>query len=123
EPAPMARDLREFVAEYGVSVVGGCCGTTPMHIAALVEALRGVTPHARSPRIEPFLASSMRAVGMVQDPPPTLIGERVNTQGSRRVKRLLLADDYDGVLDVARDQVEGGAHLLDVCVALTERGD
>jgi 5-methyltetrahydrofolate--homocysteine methyltransferase len=71
----------------------------------------------------PRAASSIRAFDLRQDPPPTLIGERVNTQGSRKIKRLLLSDEYDGVLGVARDQVEGGAHLLDVCVALTERSD
>ncbi len=65
----------------------------------------------------------MRAQDLLQEPPPLLIGERVNSQGSRKVKRLLLADDYDGILDVAREQVEGGAHVLDVCVALTERAD
>ena len=54
---------------------------------------------------------------------PLLVGERVNAQGSRKVKRLLLADDYEGILEVAREQVEAGAHVLDVCVALTERGD
>src|SRR5205814_8350116 len=88
-----------------------------------VAAVRDVRPQERIPRKVPLLASTMRAIGMLQDPPPTLIGERVDTQGSRKVKRLLLADGYDGVLDVARDQVEGGAHLLDVCVALTERAD
>jgi 5-methyltetrahydrofolate--homocysteine methyltransferase len=65
----------------------------------------------------------MRAITMHQDPAPLLVGERVNSQGSRKVKRLLLADDYDGILDVAREQAESGAHVLDVCVALTERGD
>jgi 5-methyltetrahydrofolate--homocysteine methyltransferase len=123
EPGPMARELREFVVELGVSAVGGCCGTTPEHLAALVEALRGVRPGQRSPKGESLLASAMRATTMRQIPAPTLIGERVNSQGSRKVKRLLLADNYDGLLDVARDQVESGSHLLDVCVALTERGD
>src|SRR5688500_19791259 len=65
----------------------------------------------------------MRAITPHQDPPPLLVGERVNSQGSRKVKRLLLADDYEGILDVARDQVDSGAHVLDVCVALTERAD
>ena len=65
----------------------------------------------------------MRATTLRQEPAPLLIGERVNSQGSRKVKRLLLADDYDGILDVAREQVDGGAHVLDVCVALTERAD
>ena len=59
----------------------------------------------------------------MQEPRPTLVGERVNSQGSRKAKELLLADDYDGLLQVAEDQVEGGAHVLDVCVALTERQD
>src|SRR5918999_3948604 len=65
----------------------------------------------------------MRAITLRQDPAPLLVGERVNTQGSRKVKRLLLADDYEGVVEVAREQAESGAHVLDVCVALTERGD
>ena len=65
----------------------------------------------------------MRAITLHQDPPPLLVGERVNAQGSRKVKRLLLADDYEGILEVAREQVDSGAHVLDVCVALTERGD
>jgi len=65
----------------------------------------------------------MRAITLHQDPPPLLVGERVNSQGSRKVKRLLLADDYEGILEVARDQVDSGAHVLDVCVALTERAD
>ena len=63
------------------------------------------------------------AAPLVQEPRPTLVGERVNSQGSRKAKELLLADDYDGLLQVAEDQVEGGAHVLDVCVALTERQD
>jgi len=65
----------------------------------------------------------MRATPLHQEPPPHLIGERINTQGSKAAKQLLLAEDYDGILQIARDQVEGGAHTLDVCVALTERAD
>ena len=65
----------------------------------------------------------MRAIDFDQNPKPLLIGERVNAQGSRKVKRLLLAEDYDGISNVAREQVESGAHVLDVCVAVTERGD
>ena len=131
EPAPMAKMLGEFVADLGVRIVGGCCGTTPEHLQAIVETLRAIprgsspfeisgsstTPHA------PRVSSAMRATDLRQDPPPLLIGERVNSQGSRKVKRLLLADDYEGILDVARDQVDSGAHVLDVCVALTERAD
>ena len=65
----------------------------------------------------------MTATPLVQEPRPTLVGERVNSQGSRKAKELLLADDYDGLVQVAEDQVDGGAHVLDVCVALTERQD
>ena len=124
EPPGLAEALGEFVQDFGVNVVGGCCGTTFAHLEAVVECVAGRTPR---PRIvaNPVAraASSIRAFDLRQDPPPTLIGERVNTQGSRKIKRLLLSDEYEGVLGVARDQVEGGAHLLDVCVALTERSD
>ena len=65
----------------------------------------------------------MNATALFQNPGPTLIGERVNSQGSRKVKRLLLADDYDSIVQIAVDQVASGAHMLDVCVALTERDD
>ena len=122
-PEALADAHEEFVTKFGVNIVGGCCGTTSEHIRRVVERVGGVKPAARSPAPPPRLASAMTAFDMAQIPAPTLIGERVNTQGSRAVKRLLLDDDLDGVLEVARGQVEGGAHLLDVCVALTERAD
>ncbi|MBX6364976.1 MAG: homocysteine S-methyltransferase family protein [Gemmatimonadetes bacterium] len=122
-PEELAAAHEEFVTAFGVNIVGGCCGTTPEHLRLVVERVWGRRPRRReAPRV-PRLASAMTATTMRQDPPPALIGERVNAQGSRAVKRLLLADDYEGVLEVARGQVEGGAHLLDVCVALTERSD
>jgi 5-methyltetrahydrofolate--homocysteine methyltransferase len=124
EPQPMAEMLGEFVSEFGVSIVGGCCGTTPEHLAAIVERVRTSDVRRPTPEVHrPSVSSAMRATTLRQEPPPLLIGERVNAQGSRKVKRLLLADDYDGVLDVAKEQVESGAHVLDVCVALTERAD
>src|SRR5919204_155427 len=123
QPEPLARVLGEFVERYGVSIVGGCCGTTPKHIAAIVERVDGRTPGPRPAPGPPQLSSMMTATPLVQDPRPTLVGERVNSQGSRRAKELLLAEDYDGLVQVAEDQVEGGAHVLDVCVALTERTD
>jgi 5-methyltetrahydrofolate--homocysteine methyltransferase len=122
-PDELAESHEWFVTELGVSVVGGCCGTTPAHMAAVVDRVRGWAPGRREVTRVPRVASAMTAYDMHQVPAPTLIGERVNTQGSRAVKRLLLADDYEGARDVARGQVEGGAHLLDVCVALTERQD
>ena len=169
EPAPMAAMLGEFVRDFGVRIVGGCCGTTPDHLRAIcgaVDAL-GVRPFSvtvaagmavqgeatalggppndnattvpreslhrssagrtnaphRTVHTIPRASSAMRAITLHQSPPPLLVGERVNSQGSRKVKRLLLTDDYEGIVEVARDQAESGAHILDVCVALTERGD
>jgi len=123
EPDPLARQLLEFVRDLGVNVVGGCCGTTPAHIARIVELCGGLAPKRRDVERVARLSSAIRAAAMQQEPPPALVGERVNTLGSRRVKRLLLNDDYDAVLTTARDQVDGGAHVLDVCVAMTERSD
>ena len=115
--------LGEFVERYGVSIVGGCCGTTPEHIRAIAERVKGTVPDPRPAARPPHASSMIAATPLVQDPRPTLVGERVNAQGSRKAKELLLADDYDGLLLVAEDQVAGGAHVLDVCVALTERQD
>ncbi|MFO3796543.1 MAG: homocysteine S-methyltransferase family protein, partial [Anaerolineales bacterium] len=123
EPEPFAAALVEFVEKHNISVVGGCCGTTPAHLKLLVEKLRG---HPRPPRpilSLPRLASAVQAVPMRQQPPPMLIGERCNAQGSRKFKQLLLAEDYDGILELARQQVNNGAHALDISTALTERPD
>jgi 5-methyltetrahydrofolate--homocysteine methyltransferase len=133
EPQPMAEALAEFVADLGVNVIGGCCGTTPEHLRAIVAAVHALTPEQRARPVRrlaqnadltvPFVASGMRAAGLHQEPRPLIVGERVNAQGSRKVKNALLKDDYDTLLVVARDQIEWGAHTLDVQVALTERGD
>jgi 5-methyltetrahydrofolate--homocysteine methyltransferase len=123
KPEPLAEALGEFVERYGVGVVGGCCGTTPAHIKAIAErvAAKSVAPRP-APR-PPHLSSMIAATTLVQEPRPTMVGERVNSQGSRKAKELLLADDYDGLVQIAEDQVAGGAHVLDLCVALTERTD
>jgi 5-methyltetrahydrofolate--homocysteine methyltransferase len=123
EVGRLAGVLGEFVERYGVSIVGGCCGTTTEHIRAIVERVGRRAPSVRPAPRPPHVASMMTATPLVQSPRPTLVGERVNSQGSRKAKELLLADDYDGLVRVAEDQVEGGAHVLDLCVALTERQD
>ncbi|CAB4878635.1 unannotated protein [freshwater metagenome] len=122
-PEQLASVLGEFVERYGVGIVGGCCGTTPDHIRAIAQRCGGLTPAPRPARRPARVSSLMTATALVQDPSPTLVGERVNSQGSRKVKELLLADNYDGLVQIAEDQVEGGAHVLDLCVALTERID
>jgi 5-methyltetrahydrofolate--homocysteine methyltransferase len=135
EPEQMATALCDFITEFGVNIVGGCCGNSHEHMRAIVQACR---PVSRRPRpiadnnfshkdftkiTPPVVTSAIRATSMQQDPPPLLIGERVNSTGSRKAKQALLADDYDTLLAIAREQVEGGAHVLDVQVALTERTD
>jgi 5-methyltetrahydrofolate--homocysteine methyltransferase len=122
-PDELAAVLGEFVEQHGVSVVGGCCGTTVDHISAIAERVRGHKPGARPAPRQPHVSSMIAATPLVQEPAPTLVGERVNSQGSRKAKEMLLADDYDGLVQIAEDQVEGGAHVLDLCVALTERVD
>ena len=125
EPEPYANDMYEFVTKHNVRVVGGCCGTTPAHLKLLVDKLSNYQlPGDKAPvQSTPQLASAMSAIAMRQDPAPTLLGERCNAQGSRKFKRLLLEEDYDGILDIAREQVAGGAHALDISVAVTERAD
>jgi 5-methyltetrahydrofolate--homocysteine methyltransferase len=123
EPEPFANDMFEFVTKHNISVVGGCCGTTPAHLKLLVDKLNGTPPPSRPLHATPQLASAMSAIAMRQDPPPTLLGERCNAQGSRKFKRLLLEEDYDSILEIAREQVEYGAHALDISCAVTERPD
>ena len=127
EPEPFADALVEFIEKHNISVVGGCCGTTPDHLKLLVEKLGGAVQRRESPprpsQQIPQLASSTIAVPMHQEPPPFLIGERCNAQGSRKFKRLLLDEDYDAILELGRQQVERGAHALDISVAVTERSD
>src|SRR4051812_21561418 len=123
QPEPLADTLGEFVDRYGLQIVGGCCGTTPDHIRAIAERVSHAVPGPRPAPRPPRVSSMIAATPLVQDPAPAMVGERVNSQGSRKAKELLLADDYDGLVQVAEDQVEGGAHVLDVCVALTERQD
>jgi 5-methyltetrahydrofolate--homocysteine methyltransferase len=136
-PSELAGELADFVREFGVNAVGGCCGSTPAHIGAIcqaVEALGGgdgaASRRARNVadstrlRLRPqWVASAMTALSLEQVPRPLIVGERINSQGSRRMKRLLLDDDYDAIALIAREQVDGGAHVLDVCCALTERPD
>jgi 5-methyltetrahydrofolate--homocysteine methyltransferase len=123
EPEPFANTLAEYLQKYRVNVVGGCCGTTPAHLERLKARIQDLPKPGRPVVSVPRLASAAQAVSMLQEPKPFLIGERLNSQGSQKFKALLLAENFDGILALARQQVDSGAHGLDLCVALTERGD
>lgn len=122
-PDDFASQLNDFIEKYHVNVVGGCCGTTPAHLKLLVEQVHGKAQLPRPSTAVPLLASSIQAQSMQQEPRPFLIGERMNTQGSSKFKQLILDQNYDGILSIARQQANSGAHGLDLCVALTERAD
>ena len=120
-PDEFAKKELEFCEFDGVSFLGGCCGTTPQHIHALVKALEGKTPKLPTGSIEPSIASLFNTVSLFQDPPPLLIGERSNATGSKAFRELLLNEDYEGTLTVAQEQVRAGAHALDVNVEFAGR--
>jgi len=122
-PEAFARELAAFVAEDGVTVVGGCCGTTPEHIRRLAEAVAGVRSPERHVRSKPALSSLYQAVEIRQEIPPLLVGERANANGSRAFRERLLANDYNGALKIALRQQEDGAHAADLCTAYAGRDE
>jgi 5-methyltetrahydrofolate--homocysteine methyltransferase len=120
-PTSLAEDLLHFARDLGVNVVGGCCGTTPAHMKAVVEAVRDVTPQRREvPRVA--AASSLYIQQPYrQDTSFLIIGERVNASGSKKMRDLLNAEDWDGLVSLAKEQVREGAHILDVNVDFVGR--
>ncbi len=122
-PDELAKWLVEFVEVDGVNIVGGCCGTTPEHMAAVVDAMQGRIPAKRSFVIEPSVSSVYQSVPIRQDNEVLVIGERTNANGSKKFRTLLADQDVDGMVGVARDQVKNGSHLLDVCVAYVGRDE
>jgi 5-methyltetrahydrofolate--homocysteine methyltransferase len=115
-PTELAEAHTRFASEFGLSIVGGCCGTTPEHIRHVVEALAGRAPAAREPLHEPSLSSLYQSVPLDQDTTYLTVGERCNANGSRKFRDLMLEGDLDGMVGVAKEQIREGAHVLDVCV-------
>ncbi len=115
-PAALAEHHARFITELGVQVVGGCCGTTPAHLEAVVAACRDLTPATRHPISEPGAASTYSFVPFAQDTSFLIIGERTNANGSKQFREAMLAEDWDTCLEVARGQVAESAHLIDLCV-------
>ncbi|MER5834959.1 methionine synthase [Streptomyces sp. NPDC002130] len=105
-----------FVRDYGLSLVGGCCGTTPEHLRQLVERVRDVAPTERSPQPEPGAASLYQSVPFRQDTSYLAIGERTNANGSKKFREAMLEGRWDDCVEMARDQIREGAHMLDLCV-------
>ncbi|HSH23382.1 MAG TPA: methionine synthase, partial [Acidimicrobiales bacterium] len=115
----LAEHHHRFITEFGVSVVGGCCGTTPEHLRVVVERCAELVPAPRSPVHEPAASSIYTAVPFRQDTSFLVVGERTNANGSRKFREAMLADDWETCVAMAKEQVKEGAHVLDVCVDYT----
>ena len=115
-PAELATALDGFVSDYGISLIGGCCGTTPAHLAAVVEKVHNKPISSRTPELDPGASSLYQYVPFRQDKTYLAIGERTNANGSRAFRDALLAEDWEKCVEIARDQIRDGAHMLDLSV-------
>ena len=122
-PDEFADKQENFLKYDGVSFLGGCCGTTPQHIRALVNRVSATTPRTASGIQENSLASLFSTIPLMQKPAPLLVGERSNATGSKAFRELLLAEDYEGTLSVGQQQVRAGAHVIDVSVGFAGRDE
>ncbi|MDQ1044089.1 methionine synthase [Streptomyces sp. V4I2] len=116
DPEGLADAQETFVREYGLSLIGGCCGTTPEHLRQVVERARELSPGARDPRPEPGAASLYQSVPFRQDTAYMAIGERTNANGSKKFREAMLEGRWDDCVEIAREQIREGAHMLDLCV-------
>jgi 5-methyltetrahydrofolate--homocysteine methyltransferase len=114
QPHDTSRLLGEFARDGLVNLVGGCCGTTPEHVRQIVQKVRGLTPRVLPPQETAPRFSGLEPFRIFEDANFVMIGERTNVTGSARFRRLIEAGDFQGAVDVALDQVRGGANLLDV---------
>jgi 5-methyltetrahydrofolate--homocysteine methyltransferase len=115
-PTELRMALMHFVEDLGVQVIGGCCGTRPEHIQQLAEIAKDLRPKVRQPQLEPAAASIYSTQPYDQDNSFLIVGERLNASGSKKCRELLNAEDWDGLVSMAREQVKEGAHILDVNV-------
>ena len=123
-PEQLTNALKEFVLEYGIAMAGGCCGTTPTHIRHLREGLTGLVPKKRPGSYPPHVASLYQAVPLDQEgTSPLYVGERTNANGSKKFRELLLAEDFEAIVEMAKEQEQEGSHVLDVCVAYVGRDE
>ncbi|MBA3516053.1 MAG: methionine synthase [Pyrinomonadaceae bacterium] len=120
-PESFTAQVIHFAGDFGVNVVGGCCGTTPSHLRLVVEAMRRITPKSRDARLTPAASSIYFQQPYIQDTSFLIVGERVNASGSKKMRDLLNAEDWDGLVSLAKDQEREGAHVLDVNVDFVGR--
>jgi len=120
-PETFTAQVIHFAGDFGVNVVGGCCGTTPAHLKLVVEAMQRITPKARNAALVPAASSIYFQQPYIQDASFLIVGERVNASGSKKMRDLLNAEDWDGLVSLAKDQEREGAHVLDVNVDFVGR--
>jgi 5-methyltetrahydrofolate--homocysteine methyltransferase len=120
-PESFTAQVVHFAKDFGVNVVGGCCGTTPAHLKLLVEAAQQITPKPRDPKLLPAASSIYFQQPYVQDASFLIVGERVNASGSKKMRDLLNAEDWDGLVALGKEQEREGAHILDVNVDFVGR--
>ena len=114
--AELAEAHSRFVADFGVSIVGGCCGTTPAHLAEVVKAVGGAPVTARTPVDEPSVSSLYTPVPLLQETSYLSMGERTNANGSKAFREAMIAENWEACVEIAKAQTRDGAHVLDVCV-------
>jgi 5-methyltetrahydrofolate--homocysteine methyltransferase len=122
-PEEFVQFLSRFVKDLGVNIVGGCCGTTGEHIRQLAAAVGGLAPKGRTVDFVPSASSLYQAVPLHIDPPPVLIGERTNANGSKLFRDLLAGEDWEGIVAMGREAAKEGAHMVDVCSAYVGRNE
>jgi 5-methyltetrahydrofolate--homocysteine methyltransferase len=122
-PEDLEKWMSHFVGDLGVSIVGGCCGTTAAHIKRLADLATRITPARREVTWTPSASSIYSSVPLHLEPAPVIVGERCNTNGSKKFRDLILAEDYDAAVAMAKEQVKEGAHMLDICVAYVGRDE
>jgi 5-methyltetrahydrofolate--homocysteine methyltransferase len=123
-PEQLGDSLHEFASEFGVNIIGGCCGTRPDHIRRLAEVAENLTPKPRPESFAPQVASLYQAVALDQEgTSPLYVGERTNANGSKKFKELLLAEDWNGIVEMAKGQEREGSHVIDVCTAYVGRDE
>jgi 5-methyltetrahydrofolate--homocysteine methyltransferase len=120
-PETFTNQVVHFANDFGVNVVGGCCGTTPAHLKLVVEAMQRITPKARDAKLVAAASSIYFQQPYVQDASFLIVGERVNASGSKKMRDLLNAENWDGLVALAKEQEREGAHILDVNVDFVGR--